>query len=170
MQAIKHDSGKPRVDLVDPKWLLDLARVLGYGAEKYSAHNWRSGLNWSRLYAAAQRHLLAFQSGELNDPESGQSHLLHAACNLMMLYSVLDKSELNDFYWSDTNRQFKDSKEDFNQMVTPEAGLKDRPRFDSKVALNPKATPESGTKERPRFNSKEVLNTEATPEAGPEVG
>lgn len=62
----------------------------------------------------------------------------------MMLYSVLDKSELNDFYWSDTNRQFKDSKEVLNTEVTPKAGPKDRPRFNSKVALNPKATPESG--------------------------
>jgi hypothetical protein len=101
MPAIKHDTGKAPIDLIDPQWLIGVAEVLGFGAQKYSAHNWRKGMNWSRLYAAAQRHLLTFQSGEITDPESGHPHLYHAACNLMMLSGLHDKPEWNDFYWSE---------------------------------------------------------------------
>ncbi|MBI0182092.1 hypothetical protein H3V11_09085 [Snodgrassella sp. W8158] len=104
MPGIKHDNGKPRLDLVDPKWLTAVATVLGFGAEKYSDHNWREGLNWSRLYAALQRHLTAFHSGEINDPESGFPHLAHASCNLMMLYVLQEKPELNDLYWAAINQ------------------------------------------------------------------
>lgn len=104
MPGIKHDNGKPRLDLVDPKWLTTVAMVLGFGAEKYSDHNWRGGLSWSRLYAATQRHLLAFHSGEINDPESGLPHIAHATCNLMMLLKLQEKPELNDLYWAETKQ------------------------------------------------------------------
>ncbi len=40
----KFDGGKPRMDLLDPLWLAEVARVLGFGAQKYAAHNWRGGI------------------------------------------------------------------------------------------------------------------------------
>lgn len=96
-KAMKFDKGKPPIDLIDQEIILELAKVLGYGAEKYEAHNWKIGLPISRYYSACQRHLLAFNSGETNDPESGLSHLGHAACNLMfMLYMLKHKPELDD--------------------------------------------------------------------------
>lgn len=85
-QGAKLDAGKPPVDLLDPETMLAITAVLAFGAQKYAAHNWRKGIAWSRLYAAVQRHLLAFWMGEETDPESGLPHLAHAGCGLMFLY------------------------------------------------------------------------------------
>lgn len=96
-KAMKFDHGKPPIDLIDQEIILELAKVLAYGAEKYEAHNWKIGLPISRYYSACMRHLLAFNAGETKDPESGLSHLGHATCNLMfMLYMLKYKPELDD--------------------------------------------------------------------------
>ena len=76
----KSDGGKEPLDLVPIDAMLLLARVLEFGAKKYAPWNWAQGFKWSRLYAAAQRHLMAFWNGEENDPETGLSHLGHALC------------------------------------------------------------------------------------------
>lgn len=102
IEAQKFDSGKPRMDLLDPAFLEGVARVLTFGAQKYEPHNWRKGLDWSRLYAACQRHLSAFAKGAEFDGETGESHLLHAACCLMFLHSMQrERRDLNDLFWSD---------------------------------------------------------------------
>jgi len=88
--GMKFDQEKPRLDLVEPSFLLGLADVLTYGARKYAPNNWREGIDASRLYAALQRHLLAFWQGEDIDPESGLPHLSHAACELMFLQWMTD--------------------------------------------------------------------------------
>jgi hypothetical protein len=75
-----------------------LARVLTFGAKKYAAHNWRKGIVYSRLFDALQRHLWAWWSGEEIDPESGESHLDHAACCLMFLRELSLRPELDDRY------------------------------------------------------------------------
>jgi len=81
----KEDAGKPPIDLVPTEWVSDMALICDYGRKKYGADNWRKGFKWSRLYAAAMRHLMAFWSGSDVD-ESGFSHLLHAAWNCLALY------------------------------------------------------------------------------------
>jgi hypothetical protein len=86
MSAIKHDQEKPRVSLIPSEVILGIADVMTYGAKKYSDHNYTNGLDYTRLIDAAHRHLLAFQSGEDMDPESGKSHLLHCMATLGMLY------------------------------------------------------------------------------------
>ena len=85
--APKFDSGKVRLDLLPIRPLKDTAEVLTYGLNKYGKDSWREGemIKWSRVYASLQRHLFAFQSGEDNDPETGYSHLAHAACNILMM-------------------------------------------------------------------------------------
>lgn len=62
-----------------------MAQVMTYGKTKYGSHNWRGGLAWSRLLAAILRHVFAYLGGESKDPETGLSHLAHAACGIMML-------------------------------------------------------------------------------------
>lgn len=84
-EGMKHDSGKPRVDLLSPHFLLGTAQVLDFGAKKYEPYNWAKGIMYSRVYAATLRHLLAFWSGEECDEESGIHHLLHASCCIMFL-------------------------------------------------------------------------------------
>jgi len=85
MGGTKHDSDKPRMDLLAPEALVAIAKVLGFGAKKYGDHNWRGGIDHSRLYAAVQRHLNQHWSGETLDDESGEPHLAHAMCGLMMM-------------------------------------------------------------------------------------
>lgn len=97
--GLKYDSEKPRMDLVDPYAIEQVAKVLGFGAKKYEAHNWRKGLQWSRLIAGVLRHVNAFNDGEDLDPETGISHAAHAMCGLMFLvnYTKTHKS-LDDRY------------------------------------------------------------------------
>lgn len=83
--AVKNDSGKPRMSLVPPEAIYAMARVLTHGAGKYSDHNWRKGFKWSRLLDAALRHIAAFQWREDIDIETKESHLAHAMCCLAFL-------------------------------------------------------------------------------------
>ena len=83
--ATKHDQSKVPLELLSPIALHKIAEVMAFGAKKYDAHNWRKGMKWSRLVGASLRHILAWASGEDKDPESGISHLCHAACCIMFL-------------------------------------------------------------------------------------
>jgi hypothetical protein len=83
--ALKNDAGKPPLSLISREFQEGLAQVLAFGAKKYAAHNWRKGMEWSRLVDASMRHLAAWNDGEDLDPESGLSHLHHAAFGLMCL-------------------------------------------------------------------------------------
>lgn len=85
-QGIKHDTGKPALDLIDPHFKLDVARVLTHGASKYAVDNWKGGMSKGKALAGVLRHLTAFQMGEVNDPETGISHLAHATCGIMFLH------------------------------------------------------------------------------------
>jgi len=84
-RAVKFDNDKPRYDLVPTYGIESAAKVFSFGAAKYGDRNWEQGLPFGRLYAALQRHLNAFWAGENLDPESGESHLGHAMCCLLML-------------------------------------------------------------------------------------
>lgn len=79
---------KPQVSLIDPDFLLDMAKVLEYGDEKYGVRDWAKTEDYSRVSCldALFRHILAYSMGEINDRESGESHLIHAAARCMMLY------------------------------------------------------------------------------------
>ncbi len=95
--AIKADSNKPRVDLIDAEWLEGIGYVLKFGADKYADHNWRRGFKFSRLIAACFRHLLAIMRGEDVDPESGLPHVHHLSCSVMFLaWHLKHKPELDD--------------------------------------------------------------------------
>lgn len=89
MKGKKYDGGKERWDLVHWDAMTDLAKVLTYGAKKYDDHNWKLVLDGKggrgRYFAAAMRHLIAWESGESLDPGSGLPHLAHAQCCLMFL-------------------------------------------------------------------------------------
>lgn len=94
-KALKYDQDKPRYDLVPPEALDGLAKVLTFGAKKYADRNWELGMDWGRVYAALQRHILAWWSGQSRDPETGLSHLHHAACCIAFLqtYEARDIGE-----------------------------------------------------------------------------
>lgn len=95
--GLKFDSAKPPVDLLDPYALEQIALVLAFGAQKYHAHNWRSGIRYSRLIAAAMRHIMAINRGEDIDPESGLPHAAHAGCCVMfLLWMMQERPDLDD--------------------------------------------------------------------------
>jgi hypothetical protein len=83
--ALKFDQDKLPLHLLSTEAMNQTAAVLAFGAQKYAEHNWRSGFAWSRPLSAAMRHITAFNAGEDRDPESGLSHLAHAACCIMFL-------------------------------------------------------------------------------------
>ncbi|ALY08639.1 hypothetical protein CAPNMURICA_39 [Arthrobacter phage CapnMurica] len=64
-----------RYDLIPVEALASVARLYGEGAKKYSEHNWRKGYEWSKSYAALQRHANEFWKGVDLDPETGEPHL-----------------------------------------------------------------------------------------------
>jgi hypothetical protein len=98
-EGIKFDQNKRRVDLVPTEAINALADVLTAGAVKYGEHNWRHGMDWSRVYGAAQRHMLAFWGGDDIDEESGMPHLWHALTNMAFLVSYQALSVGRDDRW-----------------------------------------------------------------------
>ena len=96
-KGLKYDNEKPRIDLVDAEFIEGLASVLTFGARKYAAHNWRNGIEVSRLIAAAYRHLGSINKGEDLDPESGQPHVYHLACCVQFLaWMMKHRPDLDD--------------------------------------------------------------------------
>lgn len=84
----KDDDGKLRWDLLPLDVVEKLVEIYEFGANKYGENNWRTIENgYKRCRAALFRHLTAYDKGEQVDPESGKSHLAHAAWNaLSMVY------------------------------------------------------------------------------------
>ena len=98
-EGTKYDQDKPRMDLLDAVALEGLAQVLTFGAKKYAAHNWRGGLQYSRLIAAMLRHLFAIQRGERIDPESGLPHVDHIGCCWMFLSNQMKtRPDMDDLH------------------------------------------------------------------------
>ena len=84
--GLKYDSGKLRYSLVPPIAMRALAEVLTFGALKYAPNNWQLVDNGKERYLdALYRHLEAYRSGELVDPESNLPHLSHAITNIAFL-------------------------------------------------------------------------------------
>lgn len=88
-----------RHDLIPPEALSILARHYGAGARKYSDHNWRRGYEWSKSYAALQRHATAFWSGEDIDEETGSPHMAAVAFHAFtLLMFMVEHPEFDDRY------------------------------------------------------------------------
>jgi hypothetical protein len=87
-QLIKADGGKPKLSLVPPQIIFDIAKVREYGCNKYpngGPNNWML-VEPERYRDAAFRHLLAYISDPQGvDEESGLPHLWHLACNVAFL-------------------------------------------------------------------------------------
>ena len=97
--GLHYDKGKPRVDLLDPDFLLAVGKVLGFGCNKYNDHNWRGGIPISKLIGSCLRHLFAVNRGEDIDSESGLPHTAHLGCDSMFLHWTLKyRPDLDDRY------------------------------------------------------------------------
>ncbi len=86
----------PQLFWAPPRALIEVAKVYGYGAEKYTPNNFRKGYSWSLSYNSLIRHVLASEGGEDIDPESGLFHLAQAAWHcLTLIQFYYDKQEGN---------------------------------------------------------------------------
>jgi len=95
----KYDGGKPRLELIDPEFILGVGKVLTFGAEKYEDDNWKKATPADRKRSTGSllRHTMAYQKGEMIDPESGLEHLYHMATNIMfMSWYDMEAEKKND--------------------------------------------------------------------------
>lgn len=84
-QGVKFDEDKLPYHLIAPEFLSAVAEILQYGAKKYSPRNWENGMAWHRPFRACLGHLWDWWRRAGPDPETGKSHLWHAACCIMFL-------------------------------------------------------------------------------------
>jgi hypothetical protein len=89
MAGNKFDSGKLRLDLIPAEATEGIGLVLTFGAQKYAAHNWRKGIEYSRIIGAIKRHLLEIEKGNDIDEESGLLHIDHISCNAAFLQTFM---------------------------------------------------------------------------------
>ena len=86
-EGIKFDKGKNRLELLPWEALVEVGKIVTFGANKYGDYNWLKGMAWSRFYGASLRHLASWINGEDKDSETNLSHLAHAACCILFLLS-----------------------------------------------------------------------------------
>lgn len=90
--GLKHDGGKPRLDLVPPEIIEAVGTVMTHGAEKYGEASYRE-VDPKRYRAALMRHVCKWLKDPYGkDEDSGLPHLWHIACNVAFLCE-LDKPE-----------------------------------------------------------------------------
>lgn len=82
---VKDFKNKLQYDLIPPEVTKSLAKVLTYGANKYSPNNWKNCKDKDIYISALYRHIEEWRSGNKNDDETGFNHLEHALCNLAFL-------------------------------------------------------------------------------------
>ena len=80
----KFDGEKPRMYLLLPKAIQEVAKVLTFGAQKYDEDNWKKLDNLQNRYTGASfRHIFAIMEGEELDQETECYHEAHAICCLL---------------------------------------------------------------------------------------
>jgi hypothetical protein len=80
-----------RYDLIPVDALAIVAQLYGKGAEKYDEHNWRKGYEWSKSYAALQRHANSFWQGEDLDPETGLPQMAAVVFHALTLITFMQE-------------------------------------------------------------------------------
>lgn len=85
-QTFKSDENKVPLQLVDPYFIEEVAKVLKFGADKYEPNSWKKIDNpIYRTQGSVMRHFNEYLKGNTIDPESSLPHLAHCASQLMIL-------------------------------------------------------------------------------------
>lgn len=95
-KADRFNEGKPKWSLVHYESLVPMIRVLEYGCLKYAPFNWMKPMDTTEILESMQRHLAALFDGEINDIESGISHMGHLQANAMFYNYHINKKNNND--------------------------------------------------------------------------
>lgn len=84
---LKKDVGKAPINLLPYEFIEGVANVLAVGAKKYAPYGWADkSMDYSRIIAAAYRHLGKFEKGEDLDRDDNLHHMLHLSCCAMFLF------------------------------------------------------------------------------------
>lgn len=92
----KHDMGKPKISLVPPQILIDIAEVREFGNNKYGdSESWKK-VEMQRYVDALLRHLIAFvRDPNAVDDESGIKAYKHAACNMAFICEMMREKDIS---------------------------------------------------------------------------
>ncbi len=122
--------GKVSFSQVPLHLLAGVARIFMGGALKYAAYNWAKGMKYSTAYDCTMRHLFKWwYCREDFDAESGEHHIDHAICNLLMLkHYILTYKEGDDRAPRDVCR-FPDCLPDLNKPFDETEYLERNPQI-----------------------------------------
>ena len=85
----RYNAGKAPLDMIPLHLLEGAARVFEQATKRkvnpYPRWNWAKGMPWSVPIGCIKRHLAAMERGEDRDQDSGELHVDHMMCNLLML-------------------------------------------------------------------------------------
>lgn len=124
----RDNSGKVSFSLVPMQLLAGVARIFMGGALKYKSWNWSKGGKYSTAYDCCQRHLIKFwYCGEDLDEESGEHHLDHALCNILMLKHFIATYKEGDDRPPTEVTHFNENLEDMNKRFDEAAYLERNP-------------------------------------------
>lgn len=112
----KFDSEKLEWSLLPIDALCVVVMVFMFGARKYGKRNWENGMDWSRMYNAACRHMTKWYVGQTFDTETGINHLAHAIVSLMMVLAYQMRNVGTD------DRNTKDSELAVHQEYSAKLG------------------------------------------------
>ena len=89
-QFMKNDlkDNKPMMHLIETRFKEELAMLLTLGGFKYEFNNWKLAKKNEviKYRDALERHMLAWDSGELIDTDTGLPHTIAIAFNSMALH------------------------------------------------------------------------------------
>ena len=90
---------KIKLSLVPNSIIYAIAKVLGYGNEKYKVENsWKNG-ETTHYRDAMYRHFLSYIENPTGLDESGFPHLYHVAANVAILIELEERDEKKNDEW-----------------------------------------------------------------------
>lgn len=94
--AERKNTGKPQMSYVDMHCLSPCARVLEFGATKYSRNNWKKGMPVTKILDSLMRHIGDLQDGKVIDDESKLAIIGHIQCNAMFLGNPNNQDDITE--------------------------------------------------------------------------
>ena len=99
-KGLRFDDEKDKFSCIPLKLIRGAARILYKvtirKTNPYPMWNWAAGMLWSKPYDCLMRHMDDWYCGEDIDPDTGESHLDHALCNLLFLIHYRDAYKEGD--------------------------------------------------------------------------
>ena len=93
-KGLRYNEGKLRWSLLPLEPIMEVIKVLEFGAKKYAKDNWKKFTKQEtdeNCYDSMMRHIQAWRGGETHDVETGLPHMAHVMCNaLFILWHALN--------------------------------------------------------------------------------